>query len=735
MPDPFATEREFQTLKLSLRLLASHRMRLLRIVEFFEPRLTSGSRNVVVAYLHELLPLIPEIINGRDFTGTSPTLLARVHAILEAALSAFPHLAHDKEWQDALATIDDAMGRINEYLHRRSIDAGEMSEGWNKTDGVLVPMVVREKVTRSVVPEFGSIKKVHVECRHRPKGTTGDTLTSGAMADRDTGTPSHLIEAVKAAKHLVRRYSRTGNGRAFDVHCDVRDADIVEGQSIGAGLAAEIFVKLLRLHRHREEFAVHSAVAVTGAIDEEGTILPVDPGGLKLKIEACTCSDLTYLVVPRQQEEFSRTFAAEFVARISPSSGPLGIIGAATLSDLFLDRRVTASRRIPLTSRMARGIWQWRRPVAIGVIIALGITVGRLLYGPIDKDPSSAEYLGEYLFVYNSAHDVIEKEHIGTASVEYVHHDMNLQLVRQYYVLADVDGDGLQEVIWTQVKSDGKEQETWLDCKHIGEDSLRWSVPIGRHVHPRSQPEIDKDHFSIKSVYAADYDHDGSVEIVLISCMHFYPTLVTLLEGRTGRTRGEYVHTGFLEAMIASEPDSSGIRRLIFAGANNAFRSACAVVIDPRYVSGNSPCTEEYAMDGGTPGLEQMYILFPRTVVGWLYRYRLKQNLVWELEETTEGFIRMKIRDVLTSSGEGLEPVNADIILNFNQKLEPLSMGTADNFDLLARKLYDTGKLAKMPDQQYRKEYLKTIEYWNGKLWQHEPVESSIYLDAVRKKP
>lgn len=504
-----------------------------------------------------------------------------------------------------------------------------------------------------------------------------------------------------------------------------------EGGSANLAIAGLFYCAVLQSTDQREQFHLAGKIAITGDLDEKGETLPVDAATLGEKVQTVFFSTMEYLVVPKSQLVAAEN-AVEELARRYPNRR-LTVIGVRHLREIFYDRRLAVRRRAGIARHLARTAWRKRFTVmGLATILALTLIIGKLLYGPLDKNPRVGVFAGESLLIKNKKGDVVDEIFVGPATVQRANspgYDNELQGLH-YVAFFDVDGDSLNEVFWLQWNDEKTAQPGMICCKSVGEDTLRWSISLRRTLNFPRKPDVKSDYFYPKQIVAGDFDGDGRGELFVNSSQDFFPALVMKLEASTGRELGHYVHVGQLNAMKMADLDQDGITEILLCGINNAFRKACLVVLDPRFIAGHSPWAGDYELTGYSAGLEKNYVLIPRTAVGDAFAEESKNNIALALflEQARRNFFLL-IRD---ASGPTPPLSSRQIMLYgyFGFDLRVQGFGTHDDYDLVAEKLQREGRLRRMPDFAYFEEYRKTMLYWDGAAWRNEPVMNKWYLKA-----
>jgi hypothetical protein len=615
-------------------------------------------------------------------------------------------------------------------MARREEEHGALPGGESSVvDAVWIPMVEPEHLLTAVAPQFATLRRLHVDVSLGTKPGEEDELDIGQIAGRDGAGLGQVRLAVDVARKMLRIFARIEVKRKLMIRCSFSGGsgqNSIIGKSLEAGLASVLFTEMLRLHQYREEYALRGDVAITGRIDDHGNLLPVDEEGLKLKIEACTFSWIRFLVVPKEQEQFCRAYAAEIARSIpNPQSSisethiphPLSVIhivGISSLSDLFYDRRLTDSWRVPMVKQAAKRVWNRRRPIGISIIVLLLAVIGKMAYGPLDRNPVKASLEGEVLVIENIFGEVLEKTIVGRVSRDYL----------RQVAFADVTGDGRNEIIWAQNFISGHSQLGEVYCRELESETFLWKSKLNRKLVFPDNPVQNED-YTARQVLTGDFDVDGRMEVYVATVHTEYPSFLLKLDARNGVELGLYLNAGAIQVVVPWDVDDDGLTELLIGGISNAWRAGFLAVLDPRFISGHSPVPEHYRVDSIEPGFERNYMTFPRTIVSEAFPDQVPWGRVDDI------FISQSNKSVRLSVSEPTMngDYNAIVYPSFSFDFRPAGMQTGDDFDLLAQSLYARGLIKCKPDKAYLDNYMRQIAYWDGETWQSEPAVNQRWVE------
>ncbi len=786
MHNPIDIEGRFQSLRSFLAYPASARQRLLEIDKFLD--WLGDDYAQCESYLLELAQHLPELINGLSASGNSPEplrALAEKLFHLQAQLPAFAAISDLNEaikkmqhraaglyacagdLQTSLTLLDDRfathppvwLAEISNGHHRQPLailqHARELAKSHHPqiidfineliancfpaetrdANGIVVPVIERGLFNSTTDAHEGSLRRLSIKILGSASGGLDEIDAGVRVIGAQSSAASMLKAPIAAARRLLSETYSHLSKKCFSGKITFDAAHAChEGNSANLAIAALFYCAILRYTGQRRQFRLASNVAVTGDVDENGAVLPVDDDTLDAKVKAVFFSWAECLVVPKQQLHEAEA-AAGALTQTYPHR-QLTIIGVRHLREIFYDRRLTERQRATIAGHVARKAWRKKFTVGgLAAILILISIIGKLIYGPFDKNPVIAEFAGESLLIKNKSGEIVVNITVGPATVRRansVGNDNELWGLH-YVTFFDVDGDGMNEVFWVQWNDEKTAQPSKICCKSVLEDTLRWSIALRRALDFPRKPDAKSDYFYPSHIAAGDFDGDGGGELLVSSTQDFFPALVLRLEAKTGKELGCYVHVGQIGSMKLVDLDNDGITEVLLCGVNNAFRKACLVVLDPRFISGHSPLAGNYVLTGYPAGLEKTYILIPRTIVGEVFSEDSKNNSAQAifLQQASRNFFLL-IRDA-SSRNPPLSAKQLYLYGYFGFDLQVQSFGTHDDYDLTAEKLFREGRISRMPDYAYFEEYKKKMLYWDGEGWQNEPVMNRHYVEAMRK--
>jgi len=244
---------------------------------------------------------------------------------------------------------------------------------------------------------------------------------------------------------------------------------------------------------------------------------------------------------------------------------------------------------------MARSLWRRRKPVAAARIDGSSLIA-------LDHD-------GRELWRYRFT------ERLG--------HYPSFELALPQCLITDLDGNGGAELLLQEVTVDPSNGP--VVCFDPG-GNLRWRYLPGRPVTDSRGHQFLPPYGVVALGAIPPRAGDPGVAIVVSAHNWSFPCQVMVLDGRTGRSVGEFWHRGHLRHLAIVDLEGKGKPQLLLGGVNDApeHKRATLVCFDPLHVSGASSDPEGNPyFYGMSPGSETTVVFFPRTEISRTEEFNL----------------------------------------------------------------------------------------------------------------
>jgi len=483
-------------------------------------------------------------------------------------------------------------------------------------------------------------------------------------------------------------------------------SSILSGTSLGFGLA--VLADMLVFSRGGNkafEPRIYTDVAITGAMDETGRVLAVNPTTVGHKLEAGFFSDIQTVVLPAQNKSEARQALINLNEKYPLRQ--LGLVFLSHIDELEKHREIFFYQRRRISRRIGQAFrTNMKLIILFSLFLVLMMGVGFWM-GVINHSvPASLDRRGAEVFVLNKYGFTLWRGGGGS----------------KHGVIADIINDESLEVILGYDKYTQSELNGYVVC-YDKRGQIQWKFKTGAEVsYGKSTIE---DQFNGAVTLVKDLNHDGTKEIVTSGIPGNFPLQICVLDNY-GNKLSEYWHAGHLQEPRALDVYSdNGTDELIFCGINNEYRAGVVLVLDPFRMRGRSPAiNSDYIKDGTESGNEIFYIKFPHTHF-FIYPSYDRSNIV---SSTQNGSIRVKHSFYVTMPNELV--VDAPVFYVFDTSLRLLSASPGDTYYLAYQEYFTDREPLPYGDDKLI-QYFSNIHYWNGVAWDHNRSINPIYTSEI----
>jgi hypothetical protein len=642
--------------------------------------------------------------------------------------STFPGAAEPEICIDAERALSEADHQIRELLRQKSSEAKltPVHQPGSKVDEtdrrVTIPVVEQELLINDLEQAFAVLRHVRVEIHASMRTSGDDEVIIDQAFDVDGVQHRQMRLAVQGARRLLKSFAGIEHDGRVIVHCLFDEPNIIIGESLGVGLTFAVFVEFLRLLQYRELVALRSDVAMTGVVNTDGDILPVDEAGLRRKIETCAYDSVRFLVVPRAQEKIAQAVLNE-LAGVESLRPVLEIIGVARLDDILFDRRLTIVSRTSFGAHALRRARRHRVSVLLAASIVLPLLAVLIWAGPFDKNPLIGEFGQETLNIHNRSGELLGQIVVGGEAVANNAQAVALQRNCRPLAIADVTNDGQNEVFFVRsTQEDGGWTE--LVCQSGSSGEILWTYRLSRALTFGTNTRPLEYRFVINGLLVDDPDGDGQQEVILLASLRaFSPSMLVSLRARDGVETGSYLHIGRLNDVAIVDIDNDSTKEIVTCGINNAFRSASIAVFEYPRISGVSPSSLELRPKEAKTGTEEYYFLIPRSIVGEALRSQNFGSMGFRLGILRKNQLTVGVKDFEVYVPELGQKVEGVVTMTLQAGFVVSRVERNEGFDLTSEILYRKKRIARLPDDMYFAEFAEELRYWNGNKWSSKPTQ------------
>ncbi len=701
MTDIFKIEQEFQTLKKILPLISSSRLKIEKTSAFIDLLLQQENQTFLKAY-SEILPAFLTTIRNTQFIFTPINFIDK----LESQISALHIFYFSANEENINAAKQHLAGQKNIILSQIAGADSEFSDVarrkqkiFSSSSFVNIPLVVSEKLLANIKSRFATVSKLFVEISFVDSSSGEDKIEFHQHFNDDL--LKEIRAAVIAAKNSFEKLFKVQIRRQLKVKIRFENNSVVSGLSFLCGLTLQIIFELMKLFELRALFALNYNVAVSASVDGEGRLLPVSENTLKLKIEACFYSNINIIILSKENE----SAAKEWLNQIQTSAAikkEFKIVAVESIHDLLVDRRLVQQTFVPASSYLINKIWKKRRPIAAALFLFLLIVIGKMLYGPIDKNPTDFEFAGNFLIIKNNNGQNLFYKDYGRSP------EKIFSSTEKPVAFFDLDNDGLNEVYWIDKHTDGNPSVVY--CQSYDGKNTLWKKEMTLKLNFPNDP-VPVTALAASDVIVDELDGEPGAEAYIFSRLSgYYPSILTKVDARTGKTISYYVHDGNFGQFAILDLDGDGKKEFLITGMNNSLYSGVVMVLDPKKIRGYSPHDERHKLENSIDGEEKIYLTIPRTIVGKKLEHAgVLTSCNLESLDTVRQTIRISVEDLHLSHRYIQSPT---YYIHFDFSLKPQSVSTSTGYEYWAEFLYKSGELDFLPNHEYLKSTLNGLKLW-----------------------
>lgn len=528
---------------------------------------------------------------------------------------------------------------------------------------------------------------------------------SSLISDREPGRVKEWLQPVLSSGRILLEHLLPGaTKRTFSGEFDCSaEAVYLEGSSQRALLALLFAIEASRFLDSRIRYSVSSECVVTGDVNSQGVLLPVDANTLAVKVEAAFFFGATYLVVPSGNGELARATLGNLKAQYPQSK--LSIISRDSLFDLLADRRIVKADRKALPLHVIHKMWKRRTEIAPVLSLAI-LVVAYALLGPGSIDPHIQKigFENESELVFKNAEgERVHSVHVGSQTYRLMT-DRGGRMVE----IRDLNGDGFNDPVWVldqnlEVGINGS--VTALDGATL--DTLFFFKPVFDLNYPN---DISIVHGNMVAKDLAVFDRDGDdLPELFISFEHseYYPSIIAAIDPLTGIIEQRYDHPGALREMFVTDMNGDGKSEIVASGTNNSMRAGVFLVLDPNDFSDSGPAEKkQYEPLPTRVGKELLYYVLPRSPIN-------KHNPVADpmaslISVQPNGNLAVATTDVYVLNEDNTTAA-ASYRMILDENYQPISVGTSSLWDKGYKEANEAGLVPAEFSNEMKLEMLKAV--------------------------
>ncbi len=755
---PLQFAKEWEQQKSSVVSSASGDRGLLHLRNFWQHLSGHFEEPAYRSYFDEYCSLMLPLLNETALSDLTPVELERLSGIIETLVDTNKSIP---ELRIALTRIYESAARVNfyvgclksglQYLAKSlTTEAPDISESefseltefvalQHLTDQVSSRHELLAKALRDQLSEWQAERRVvSNECaycllvdsgnppsepRGRLKLLQGDVEVAGNHSATDKVTFADIVVApddpliggayrsLESVRLLLQREGMSHLAKKrFNANFRISGTDHrLTGESMGLAFALVAYTQLLKSEAHRVERFNSAEVAVTGILDDKGTLQPVNDETLAVKVARTFFSHIRYLVVPESNFETARHEISRLQAEYPRRQ--LLLVGVRTLADAVTDLNIIRSERVCIGQWVGKQAAKYSRmtKVQVPMLALLSYLMLCLIYPKawifFDDNPAFVRPVMETgtIEVFNADSTRLWKYQFPNAFNE----NFAEPQIQTMMMATDIDRDGDNEVLAIALNENDVEENAWL------------------YVFGKKGNILFRRYLAIPNEYPGDTDsttyHGFAIHPVKLLDTTYILTLATqILPARchirlwdaNGDSLLWYIQAGGAQFRMTRDIDLDGSEEMIFSAFNNRLGCATFFALNLSTKSGCSPPYEDAYHDLSKlkRASDFFYAAFPPTDLcdrDCSARYNQPGSI--GLRDRNGGFI-----DVYTSESQ---IQNCDVIYSLDRGFRAKNVAFTDGYVERRKDLIEAGELPSIPDSAYSANILNAVRYWTADGW------------------
>lgn len=281
--NPLDVEQFFSDTVYTVKKAGSERVQLFAVYEFANRLIDEV--DLYESYLLQIIELLPELKNPLLFTGIRPEQMQDVIHVFEKITEAIPELRQHEKVQRKISLLRDGAAMINTWINATDIELSQtravsrqVAQPFPRKGEALIPVI--EDAEQDAT---GRLRKLQVDVLGKSREGIFELKPTFGVIGAETGSLG--VIPAKAAGKLLQNHRSAGSSWKGSARFEQSHAWHA-GRSANLALAALFYCEMLKAEKSREHFEINPAIVITGDLDDEGNVLPVEESTLKNKAEA-----------------------------------------------------------------------------------------------------------------------------------------------------------------------------------------------------------------------------------------------------------------------------------------------------------------------------------------------------------------------------------------------------------------------------------------------------------------
>ncbi|MCB0728580.1 MAG: hypothetical protein KDD00_14050 [Ignavibacteriae bacterium] len=659
------------------------------------------------------LPLVPEYINlisKESFMSWNPETLKDLKEFTMYLLK----IDHFDSY--SIINIDDKISfALNNCLLGLEDTGNKSSPVSSYSDSVNIALIEQSD---SGGIRCGTIGKMKIEVKPLPYE---DNIIFNNETDEDGELKKQLHKSVLNAKNILKekkfhRYSYEFEDSNF----------LYDGSSLGSGAMCLAYSSLFRERINNYYYKFRSDMVFTGAINEEGLLIPLAEDSIKLKLETVFYSSYKSFVIPK--DNFNECYKLLEELRIKHPERKLLLIPVENCKEVLENTNVAIRHYLnfkeKINVRYRKYQFALNITAMIVIVTALIYTALGIIIPKLDKNPVNVEYSENSFIMYNKYGNKVWTSKAFSKSSDATL--KNPQSYENHKLLYDINGDGKNELLFFNYNDEQGSGST-IYISDGDSQKVFYSMPVRNLYNTRGDTLVST--LYLFYVDLADSQRFGKERILFYGKqVRFFPGVIGILDA-DGKLISEYWNYGRFQLYMRNDFDKDGNKELYFGGVSNKERCAILAAFDPEFIDGASPGFDITGMN--KKGTEKYYIKFPRSVL--MEKSDLPRNYFTEISLYADTLIMASIVEMEHKDSISGAQRNAYLMYFFDRDMNCVDVQADDVYMKLYGRIFEKDNT--LPDLiELCTSLMNRVQWWNGEKFVNERAINSEYLKRVKNK-
>lgn len=573
---------------------SSRRLKLKKISGFFELILEQSAAILIESYLIEFLPQYIEYLKSYASFGVNPNFTQGILSTNEKLIAINELCEFKEQFISSNERIKIKLAELAALLNgKEMLPASEIK--------VLFPVIEKDPETKEWV--LGAVDSLTIKISRAKESDKFIIVPSVNELDKKL-EQQIKISWMKAkeycAKHIKKMAEYHETIISFDKHLG-----IYEGNSLGTALTIGFIEELLKFYNSITILKPASNVAFTGAVDENGKIIPLSKEIAERKVEIVFYSRCSNLILHKEDEQYGDAKLLELNKEFP--NRKLKIVGVKDLDEILLRRDLVEIKKQKLVVRTGNFVKKnWATAV---VTVLLALLFGYLLVVDWDDNPAMLTAESSKLFVKNKNGKTLWVKDAVLPLGVITNNKILFRLTR----ILDVDNDGKNEVLLagSVLKNPNITASPGIMCFN-NKGEILWKYVFSDQVSC-AREKLDS-YYAINLIMDTLTVFNHKSLFLAATNANSFSSSIFRIDIRTGkRLPGALWCSGFVVEAAIKDLDTDGKSEILAAGLDNGYEDVVIFSYTPDTLTSSRLSAKDYIIKDFPIANVKNYIRLPKT--------------------------------------------------------------------------------------------------------------------------